>query len=132
MEFTPRIEITTYCPEVLLNEDTLERTFICPVSGVNVYTWDLENPEYPEELVFHYFEQAEEPFYIKREYAPLLGDLSEYKENTVEFGSGNSFVDCVLSRLPQHESFYCLALCDPDFPCGGENTYLIYRGEYKD
>ncbi len=88
MGFSQGNEVVIYCPELFLNEDTQELIYICPVSGENVYTWDLENPEYPEELVFHYFEQAEEPFYIKREYAPLLGDLSEYKENTVEFGSG--------------------------------------------
>ncbi len=61
-----------------------------------MFSLNLENPKYPEELVFYYFYQAEEPFYIKLEYEPLLGDLSEYEEKTVEFGGGNSFVDCVL------------------------------------
>jgi hypothetical protein len=41
-------------------------------------------------------------------------------------------MDYLVSILPQDEPFYCLVLVDPDFPSGGENTYMIYRGVSPD
>jgi hypothetical protein len=120
-----------YSIDVSMNEDTLERTFICPVSGENVFSWDFENHKFPEELCLIHFQQGEEPIYVspafEKEYAEWVDGEDESRH-----GCYGSFMDYLVSILPKDEPFYCLELVDPDFPAGGENTYMIYRGVYAD
>lgn len=131
MEFSQNNKIPTYQPEVSLNEDTMERTFICPVSRENVFSWDFEsqNQKYPDELVCIDYEQVEEPFYIKTEFAHTLHEWIKNKDGSIH-DAYESFIDYFISKLPKNELYYCLALEDPDWPNGGETTYMIYRGKY--
>jgi len=123
--------IQYYCCDVSMNEETLERTFICPVSGENVYSWYNGNYKFPEELCLIHFQQGEEPIYVSPSFEKVYAEWVESEDETLH-ENYFSFMDYLVSILPQDEPFYCLVLVDPDFPSGGENLYLIYRGQYKD
>lgn len=127
METLPERKLPTFCPEVQYNEETEERTYICPVSGENVYTWTMEHTGYPDELLFINYLQADEPIYLKPELSHLL--TTWYEDMDEERDDYDNFQDFLIRSLPRDEPFFLIVLDDPDY-VAGETTYYLYRGVY--
>lgn len=123
MKKLPKRNIPTFYPEVLFNEDTEERTFICPISGENVYNWGLNHQNYPDALLYISYVQADEPIYLKPALHPLLTSWEEL-DNTNDYVD---FQDFLIRSLPREEAFFLIVLEDPE-NIVGETTYYLYRG----
>ncbi len=117
--------IPFYTPQVVFNEETEERIFHCPASGENVYSWVEDYDDYPEELIYINYLQAEEPIYLKPDYQHLYEQWEEL-EGQSEF---DSLMDYLIYSLPKSQDFYVIELVDPD-GVFGEVTYYLYRGKH--
>jgi hypothetical protein len=117
--------IPTYAPVVEYIEETEERIFHCPVSGENVYTWDMDYDKYPDELIYINYLQADEPIYLKTEYQHLYDQW----QNIEDHDAYDSFMDYMKQSLPKDQDFFIILLDDPDNIIG-EQTYYVYQGKY--
>jgi hypothetical protein len=117
--------IPFYTPQAVYNEETEERIFHCPVSGENVYSWVEDYDDYPEELIYINYLQAEEPIYLKPDYQHLYEQWEELAGHS-EF---DSFMDYLIELLPKNQDYFVIELEDPDRLIG-EVTYYLYEGNY--
>lgn len=124
---TNMLDIPTFEPEVLYDDELEEAIFICPYSNTNVFKWEEDGYPRIEELIICRNNIVHENSYVNNSLLPLK---RQFLKNERIWNQYN-LEEYILTNLDTNTPYYRLILQHPD---GDAFDFfsVIYQGVYSD
>jgi hypothetical protein len=126
---TNMLDIPTFEPEVLYDDELEEAIFICPYSNTNVFKWEEDGYPRIEELIIYTNNLADtnEDAHVNKRLLPLKREFLQNERMWNQY----KLEDYILTELDSNTPYYRLILQHPE---GERSDFLsvIYQGVYSD